>query len=69
MNFAIFGNVIFARDDSEDVPAFQARVRASVAEAGGGAVAWAVPTSIEWIDPADDVGADDVIAVGDSPVA
>jgi hypothetical protein len=70
MNFAIFQNVIFTRDEGEDVPSFQARVRESVAAAGGGALAWGIPQGLEWIEPADDVGADDEgIAVGLAPMA
>jgi len=69
MNAAIFQNIIFARDDGEAVPDFEARVRAAVASVGGGVLAWGTPTALEWVDPANDVGADDEIAVGDSSMA
>jgi hypothetical protein len=51
-NFAHFCNLVYARDDLESVPDFRDRVRASVAELGGGVLAWGMPESLEWIEAA-----------------
>ena len=71
INYCLFGGVcIVERDACTPVPEFQRAMREMAASTGyGGPIAWAGELhSIEWIDPADDVGADD-IAVGDSPMA
>jgi hypothetical protein len=49
-NFAHFCNLVYARDDLESVPDFRDRVRASVAELGGGVLAWGAPEALEWVD-------------------
>jgi hypothetical protein len=50
MNFAHIGNIVFERGDEESVPDFRARVRATVAELGGGVLAWGAPEGLEWVE-------------------
>jgi len=72
INYCLFGGVcIVERDATTPVPEFQKQVREMAASTGyEGPIAWAGELhSLEWIDAAADVGADDEIAVGDSPMA
>ena len=55
MNYANIGNLIFERGAMESIPDFRARTRESVAELGGGVLAWGAPYSVEWIEPAPEV--------------
>ena len=50
MNFAHIGNLGFERGEEELVPDFRDRVRAVVAELGGGVLAWGAPEELEWVD-------------------
>jgi hypothetical protein len=55
MNHAGFNNIVFERGALESVPDFRARVRAIVAELGGGVLAWGAPEGLEWIEAEPDI--------------
>ena len=64
MNFAHIGNLGFERGEEESVPDFRDRVRAVVAELGGGVLAWGAPEELEWIDAEPDPEPEAIIIRG-----
>jgi hypothetical protein len=78
VNFAYYGNLIFERADGESEPSFCDRVRALVAESGGGVLTWGRPDALEWVEAEPEIitisggltdGVADIATIGDQAVA